>query len=92
MTNEQYQELLKWCRDKRNHATDEFRRRYEIKEQAISIRRKIADLKKDIKEQMWWLEQTTVDMDKRARIIARIDSVKDQKRVAMKQFDTLCPF
>lgn len=88
MTEQEYKDLLKWCRDKRNQGTEEYQRRHAIKVQAVAIRQQITGIRADIKNGMFWLERMKCK-DKIARSIEVINDLKDRKRDLMNKLSDL---
>ena len=88
MTDQEYKDLLKWCRNKKNYHHPEFANKVALKTIAVDLKRAIGMCKHSIKETMRFLEMTKHD-DKRAIMIANINKLKDEKRVYMQQFDEL---
>lgn len=88
MTDQEYKDLLKWCRDKKNQGTEEFSRRHAIKCEAIAIQQKIRGVKSDISNTMFWQERMK-DNNKIARSVEIINDLKDKKRALMAQLAQL---
>lgn len=88
MTEQQYHELLTWCRSSFNKGTPEYAARYDLKQQAIEIRRNIQFCRSQIKRLMFYYEKAK-DESVIERLKGMIDEQKEAKTELMKKFDKL---
>lgn len=88
MTETQYKELLKYCRDKRNYNNPDFKDKYALRVVALEIRRSITNHKTWIKNKMRILEITKNEI-KIKQSLKDINDIKESKRQLIKQFAEL---
>lgn len=89
MTDQEYKELLVWCRSKMNHGTEEFKIKYFRKQRAIQIKRMIVLEKNNIKKYFHLMLDCTKDEEKRARMLNIVEESKERKRELLKEFADL---